>query len=201
MPSPRGVEATAMCRLIIITLTLSSLLLSGCGSGGSYRTNNNRRGNGESADGRQTLKLYRVDVDHAAVKGGAALLFREPPPGVEFGLERRCQGIFGISENGFCRCDVKVAEPVIGLRGRRSEQIYTLISFFGKVSEDGRRATIQGGESVAVGSALRATEIRFEERGKDRITIQAWIDGKPAAYKMHFQRQGFAPPNVPFPWK
>jgi hypothetical protein len=174
------------------------LLLAACtATGGGSRSG---RG-GESAGDQQTFHLYAVEIDKAAVKNGAQLLFDGPPPGVEFGLERRAQGVFRVSTNGFVDCTVRVAEPVIGLGGRRSEHRYTLLDFNGKAASDGESATISGGEAVAIESSYRPASILFRERGDDRLTIQPVAGGKPGAYLFHVQRQGFAAANVQFPWK
>ncbi|MCA9320137.1 MAG: hypothetical protein KDB53_05355 [Planctomycetes bacterium] len=176
------------------TLLLASLFLGlGCtssdyGSGGSRNAGN---------ENKQVFHLYRVDIDHEAVRRGAPLLFQEPPPGAEMGAYRRCQGIFGVSGNGFVRCEVKVAELVVGAGGRNQEQGYTLLEFFGKVSKDGNFATIEGGETSGRGGV----ELTFTERGDDRLTIQPRINDQLSAYRYHFQRQGFANARVPFPWK
>ncbi len=142
------------------------------------------------------LHLYRVEIDHEAVRKGAQLLFREPVAGKEFGAYRRTQGIFGVSENGFCRCEVRVAELVNGLGGRREEQRYTLLDFFGRMASDGTRATVDG-----TAAAPGALELRIEKLGKDEVRVQPYLNGRPGAYVYFFQKQGFSNSWVPFPYR
>ncbi len=143
-----------------------------------------------------TLHLYRVEIDREAVRKGAQLLFHEPVAGKEYGAYRRTQGIFGVSENGSCRCEVRVAELVFGLGGRRDEQRYTLLDFFGRISADGTRATVEG---AAVGRG--ALELRIEKLGKDEIKVQPYLNGRPGAYVYFFRKQGFSNSWVPFPYR
>jgi hypothetical protein len=147
-----------------------------------------------------TMNLYRVDIDKAAVANGARLLFMEPPPRSESGYQRRAQGFFSVSDAGFCRVDVGCAEGVVGLSGSRGEQIYSMLKFFGRISDDGERATTTSGETANVRSTRAADEVRFNARGKNKVTIQAVIDGKPQAYLFHFERSPIGSKNVRVPW-
>ncbi|MCB9833494.1 MAG: hypothetical protein H6807_13575 [Planctomycetes bacterium] len=149
----------------------------------------------------RVMVLYRIDIDPKAVAAGAPLLFDEPPPQNSFGLVRRGQGYFSASDAGFCRIEVKVAEPVVAVDGRHGEQVYMLLKFFGRASDDGSRATIMSGESVNVSSGSQADEVRFFERGRNKISAQAYQGGKPSAYIFHFQHAAIARRDVPVPWR
>ena len=149
----------------------------------------------------KTFHLTRVEIDRDAVRTGARLLFTEPPPNREFGLERRAQGVLSISDRDFMRSSVRVAEPVIAVSGRRTEQTYTLLSFFGKIASDGKSATISDGEPVETSSVYRPDALRILEKTEERLVIQPVHQGRPLAYRYHFYRRGLTNPNVPFPWK
>lgn len=144
------------------------------------------------------LSLYKVEIDYGAVKKGAKLLFTEPPPGSEFGLRRRVQGVFSVSDQGFVRCDIKVAEPVMGLDGRRTEHVYSVLNFFGRVDETGTRATSSSGNATTTASGT-VTEIRIAEAGKDKISIQAFNGTNPQPYLLHFHKHAVLDRDVPFP--
>ncbi len=149
----------------------------------------------------RVMVLYRIDVDPKAVAAGAPLIFNEPPPQNTFGMIRRAQGFFSVSDSGFCRIEVKVAEPVVALDGRREEQVYTLLKFFGRASDDGDRATTMSGEDVNVQSNSQADVVKFYERGRNKISVQAFVGGKPTAYILHFHHAAVPRRDVPVPWK
>lgn len=149
----------------------------------------------------KTFHLTRIEIDREAVRAGADLLFTEPPPHREFGLERRAQGILSISDRGFVQASVRVAEPVVAVSGQRTEQAYTLLSFFGKFSGDGKQATFTDGEPIDTASVQRPDAVKVLEKAVDRIVIQPVYQGRSSAYRYHFYRRGLTNPNVPFPWK
>ena len=179
------------------TAILISLLLLGACAGGSYKGGRS----GEVQSPGKTLHLYRMDIDHKAVKEGARLLFREPPPRAEQGFQRRAQGVFSVSDAGYCRIEVGCAEPVLSYDGRRGEQVYTLLKFFGRVKEDGTGATRSAGETTGIRSVRSCDEVRFKERGEGRITVQPWYNGKPGAYLFHFHRASIGRKDVRVPWR
>lgn len=184
-------------RLFLVILMLVPVLaLGACNT----RTTKGNAAKDESYIDR-TLKLYRIEIDYAAVKNGAQLLFSEPPPRAEFGLERRAQGFFSASERGFCHIVVRVAEPIVGLSGQSSEQRYDLINFSGRLSSDGTRANLEGSNGGAGGSQFSSNEVRFYEKDDDSVALQPFYDGKPTAYKYHFRRTPISRNNVPFPWR
>ena len=179
--------------LLVIT---SSLLLSACVT--SYQGD----ADAKDPDGNErTMHLYRIDVDQAAHKAGAPLLFAEPPPRTQFGFQRRAQGFFSVSDAGFCRIEVRCAEPIVALDGRRTEQVYTLLKFAGRSSDDGARATTMSGESVNVYPTAGASEVRFMERGRNKISIQAYDRGRKAAYVFHFHHTTIGRKDIPVPWR
>ncbi len=184
----------------LISVTTASLLVclfASC-TGRTYSRNSRAT---EPEYKSKVMFLYRIDVDKAAVKKGARLLFAEPPPNYQYGTKRRAQGFFSVSDAGSCRIEVKCAEPVVGLNGRRDEQIYTLLKFYGHITSDGKRATTTQGETAAVSSGRSFDEVHFIERGDDKITVQAYFDGKPTAYLLHFTHAAIGSKTVPMPWK
>lgn len=144
------------------------------------------------------LALYKVEIDHGALKNGAKLLFTEPPPGSEFGLRHHAQGFFSVSDQGFVSCKVQVAEPVLGLDGRRTIHVYWILSFFGRVDETGTRATSSSGNATTT-VAGTASEIRIAEAGKEMISIQAFDGTNPQPYIFHFRKHAVLDRDVPFP--
>ena len=86
------------------------------------------------------------------------------------------------SERGYCRIDVRVAEPVVGIGGRSSEQAYDLIRYFGRLSPDGEKVTSQEGDSVPGSLLNRLDEVRLTQIGEDKLIAQAYLGGRPTAY-------------------
>lgn len=186
----------APARNLAFGLILMSLSLAACTSP--------QEGDSRAKDpqgNERVMALYRIDIDPAAVASGSPLLFDEAPPQDSFGLVRRAQGYFSVSDSGFCRIDVKVAEPVMAVDGRRSEQIYTLLRFFGRISDNGERATTMSGEDVNVNSESQADVVRFYERGRNKISVQAVLGGRPSAYILHFHHAAVPRRDVPVPWQ
>lgn len=181
-----------LCCLIVVT---SLLTLTSC-----VTSHNGVSRNNDPKDVSKTLNLYRVDIDKAAVKNGARLLFMEPPPRETDGNRRRGQGYFSVSDAGFCRIEVGCAERVVGLDGTNAEQVYQLLRFSGRISDDGTRATTTSGETSNARTTRQADEVRFLARGEDKITIQAVVNGKPQAYLFHFERSTIGSKSVRIPW-
>ncbi len=179
--------------LIFLTSLIS---LQGCIS--NYNSNSRTKDPNERS---KVMHLYRIDLDREAIANGARRLFAEPPPRYESGARRRAQGFLGVSDSGYCRIEVGCAEPVVGLDGRNGQETYRLLKFYGRISEDGTKATTTAGETSSIQSTRNIDEIRFIERGRDKITVQAVLGGKPQAYLFHFNHAAIGAKNIRVPWK
>lgn len=185
-----------MQKFTVLIILAAMALLQGCAS--------NYEGDSRSKDPRERSKvmhLYRIDLDQEAIAGGARRLFAEPPPRYRNGVRRRAQGFLGVSDSGFCRIEVYCAEPVVGLTGTNGEQQYRMLKFYGRISDDGTKATTTSGETASMRSSRNIEEILFIERGRNKITVQAVLGGKPQAYLFHFNHAAIGSKNVRIPWK
>ena len=178
--------------LALIAMTL----LSSCNTP-SYRDQEN------PDSGSKQLKLYKVEIDRRAVRGGARLLFSEPPPGDEFGFSRLAGGQFAISDSGQLVCQVAVIEKSVGVGGRPIQQGYSVLDFRGRVADSGDVATIFDGDRVRRTDLSGVVdEVRFQTMGSDRLVVQGFSQGKPQAYRFFFTRKRIgARADVAFPWR
>lgn len=146
---------------------------------------------------RYQFVLYRVGIDRKAVDQGASLLFTEPPPG--FGARRRSQGFFSLTDEGFCRVDVRVGESFVGVDGRRVEHSYNLVSFYGRMNGDRTLATVTSGESPTVTPTGQVDRITLRWSGRDKVSIQAHAGSRAQAYTFDFHDHRVMDRNVAFP--
>lgn len=188
-----------MPKLLSALLLSLSLTMTACTGTGAYSSSS--QSDRQEREASRVMHLYRIDIDHEAVRNGARLLFEEPPPRREQGYQRRSKGFFSVSDARYCRIEVGCVEPVVGLNGQRTQLGYTMLRFFGRIAEDGNRATTTAGERNTLNSARVIDEVRFIERGEDKITIQAWDNGKPGAYLFHFNRAPIGRSDVMVPWR
>ncbi|MEZ6196330.1 MAG: hypothetical protein R3F20_11490 [Planctomycetota bacterium] len=182
-----------MIRLTVLCAAL--LLLGGCANS-SYRT--------RTDDARQSryFALYRIEIDRAAVRSGARLLFTEPPAGVEYGHTRKAGGEFAVSDNGLVACRVRVIETSTGVDGRMNPIAYGILDFRGRTSDDGERATIHDGDVGVRPVNDIVDEIRMDTDGADKLVVQPYVQGRPQAYRFHFTRSRAAiTANVEVPWR
>lgn len=182
-------------RRAVLFLALFATALAGCVS----KTTGGADKDPKEMDTGKLMSLYKVEVDTAALKAGGQLLFAEPPPGDE---PRRCQGYIQFSDSGYCSAEVKVAEPVFGLSGDRTDHIYTILHFYGKVDSTGTRATIQSGEQPKNVDPGRISELRFRKGDSDnKLEVQAFSGTTGSPYIFYFHKHVLIDRNVPFPWR
>jgi hypothetical protein len=155
----------------------------------------------EEAKDPRDLYLYSVEIDPMALAQGARPLFNEPPPGVEFGAQRRVQGYLKFSDQRTCRAEIKVAEPVIGGDGRQTQHLYTLLAFFGSVRADRSGATVLSGGTPTEIDLGQVTDLTFTKLDDEKLVVQAYSGRKPLAYKFFFHTHPIMDRNVPFPHK
>ena len=140
--------------------------------------------------------LTAVHLDPVAVKGGAEKLFFEPPAGASGGERRRSEGYFIFNKQGGCRTEVGVAEPVVGLGGRRNEHRYQLLKFYGQMNTGGDEA--RGLKSPHAQGGVEA--LRLKWKGTEEVAVQPVVRGRPSAYVYYFRRSSLPNKNVPFPY-
>ena len=184
---------------VVVTLSLLSLLLASCTTTTSseVRERRPRRDNSEiNRDPilRSPLYLERVTIDPQAVAAGSRLLFHEAAPGTNQGLRRRAQGYLSFTTEDACKTEVRVAEPLVGLDGRRAEQVYTVLSFYGTTNADRTRAH-------AVTASGSQQELRIEWLDERRVRLQAFIGDRGQAYVFEFRLRGLADRRVAFPYE
>ncbi len=184
-------------RGLVALLLFSMVCMIGCSSNPYQRRKNPRdkRNDPSDAASRQ-FYLTRVRIDQSAVAAGANKLFFEPPAGASDGLRRRAEGYFIFKETGECRAEIAVAEPVVGLGGRKNEHRYQLLKFYGQISDSGDAA--QGLKNSRVQGGVGSLQLKW--RGDKEIEIQPIIRGRPAAYVYHFRRSSLPNRSVAFPY-
>jgi hypothetical protein len=140
--------------------------------------------------------LTSIKLNNTAISGGARKLFFEAPAGAADGVRRRSEGYFIFNKDGGCRTAAAVAEPVIGLGGRRNEHRYQLLKFWGQMNKGGDEA--RGLKSPSVQGGVEALHLTW--RGEEELEVRPVVQGRPTAYIYHFRRSSLPNKNVPFPY-
>lgn len=182
-----------MRSLQILALLVVTVGLAACNSG---RYRGSRRDADPNRE-RYQYVLYAVEIDREAAAAGAPLLFNEPPTGV--GSRRRAQGFFAVTDEGFCRVDVRVGDSFVGVNGRRIEHGYNLLSFYGRMDAGRNLATITSGEQPVHTPVGVVTKLTFDWHGKEKVTIRAHSRDRKQVYIYHFHDHRVMDRNVPFP--
>jgi hypothetical protein len=181
------------CSLLAL---LALALLCGACTTTPYRV---RKGEDEKPG--RIFALYRIEIDHDAVKAGAPLFFTEPTAGVEFGHTRKGGGQFAIADSGVVRTKVSVIETSTNYQGRPTKMGYVLMNFSGRMADEGGIATIHDGDRDVKNFGDRVDAIKFDTDGADKLVVQPLLNGKPQAYRFHFTRSRVAVrANVDVPW-
>ena len=190
MKTPHSFARRVSCILLLALLS--------CVSNNPYqrqRGPRDKRNDPSDAASRQ-FYLSAIRLNGAAVKAGARKLFFEPPAGAADGIRRRSEGYFIFSKKGGCRTAIAVAEPIVGLGGRKNEHRYQLLKFYGQMNKGGDEARGLKNPSVQGG----VDTLRLTWRGEEELEVQPIIRGRPTAYVYHFRRSSLPNKNVPFPY-
>ncbi|MEE9394190.1 MAG: hypothetical protein V3W41_16955 [Planctomycetota bacterium] len=180
-------RATLLCAVLLAFL--------GCSS---TTTNTYRSGRAGPKADRKVFILDRIEIDQEAVAAGAHLLFSEPAPQRDVGLDRAAAGTFSVSDRKLCSIRTRVTEPAVGLDGQIVRHRYDLLIFDGAVDSGGSNAVAHRG----VGSSPSMPEgLIIETDSSDAYWVQPVFKGQKQAYRFHYTRKLMKPIPVAFPWK